>query len=78
MTHDLKDMVAIAAGSKIAVARWARLLRRAAIVYYTTTTTWKSDSSDPREAELWVACALADEARHVIRSAEVRGPALLW
>jgi len=78
MTHNMNDMVAVASGPSTTVARWARLLRRAAISCHIAAVTWPDDGSDCKEAELWVIDALADEARSVIRSAEVPGAMLIW
>ena len=78
MTHDLKDMVAIAASTKQTVTRWAQQLQRAAIAYHIATATRGGNSVGRSNAELWVAEADAEEARHVIRSAAVPGLPQLW
>jgi len=76
MSRDLKDMVAIAAGSRETVAQWAYSLRRAAITFHIATTS--RGGTKPRDAELWVAEIDAEEAKYAIRSAEVPGIVRLW
>lgn len=65
MTHNLSNLVSIAAGKPSMVDGWALSLRRVGIMYYPTRST------DGSFSELWVARDLAAEARRAIRSGEV-------
>ena len=76
MSRDLRDMVAIAAGSKETVAQWAHLLKRAIIGYHIETTSRVGRA--PRHRELWVAEVDAEDAKHVLRSANLPGVVLFW